>query len=84
MEELCAWIERVTEEWSKWMLSVHGLELLEPILKAISGQDRIDVFGDRLSIKARRFLEYYREGKFIRIRFYKIFIKGNCETRAEN
>jgi len=59
------------------MLSIHGLEVLKPILKAISGEDRIKVFGERLSPKARRFLEYYREKKFKRIRLYNFLQRSH-------
>ena len=82
IEELCAWIERVTDAWNKWMLSSYGLEMLRPILKAISGEDRVKVFGDRLSSKAVRFLENYREVKFIRVRIYN-FLYRKLETLKE-
>lgn len=62
MEELCGWIEQVAgaDFWLlKW--SKHAQEILLPILPAVAGPDRLEVFGARLSRKARQFLEKYRQ-----------------------
>jgi len=62
LEELCGCIEEVVSAGSgfPWLLSRHSLEILRVILPAVAGQDRIEVFGPRLSDRAQRFLKKYR------------------------
>jgi hypothetical protein len=62
LEELCGCIEEVVSAGSgfPWLLSRHSLEILRIILPAVAGQDRIEVFGSRLSDRAQRFLKKYR------------------------
>jgi hypothetical protein len=60
-EELAGWVERVASAKYGWTLSRRGLEMLKPLLEPASREDRIIVFGDRLSLKARQFLKWYRE-----------------------
>jgi hypothetical protein len=62
LEELCGWIERVASASNGWMLSGHGLEMLDPLLRAVSAEDRIEIFKkrDRLSPEAVNFLRKYR------------------------
>ncbi len=59
MEELCGWAEQVALARDGWLLSKRGLAALRPLLLAICTRDRMEVLGDRLSEKARRFLEEY-------------------------
>jgi hypothetical protein len=62
LEELCGWIERVASARNGWMLSRHGLEMLDPLLRAVAAEDRIEIFkkGDRLSPEAIKFLRNCR------------------------
>ncbi|MBI4546388.1 MAG: hypothetical protein HY707_00285 [Ignavibacteriae bacterium] len=67
MMELCGWIERVSIVWSTrfflWrrsrLLSRRGLEMLWPHLIPVAGKDRVEIFGDRLSARAKDFLAFY-------------------------
>ena len=62
LEELCGWIERAASARNGWMLSRHGLEMLDPLLRAVTAEDRIEVFKkrDRLSPEAINFLRRQR------------------------
>lgn len=63
VEELCGYIEQVVNAGPgfPWLLSRYSLKILEVILPAVAGQDRIEVLGSRLSDKAQRFLKKYRD-----------------------
>ena len=65
MHELCGWIERVASarsiRWPLGLISSHGLEMLKPLLISISGDDRREVFGDRLTKNAIDFLKWYHK-----------------------
>lgn len=66
MHELCGWIERVASVQSTWcllsqFLSAHALEMLRPLLISVAGEDRLQVFGDRLTKRAKDFLSWYRD-----------------------
>jgi hypothetical protein len=63
VEELCGYIEEVVTAGSgfPWLLSRYSLKILEVILPAVAGQDRIKVLGSRLSDEAQRFLKKYRD-----------------------
>ena len=64
MEELCAWVHQVALARQGWRgtrtLSDDGLELLKPLWAALVKDNRLAVFGERLSKKAREFLEKHR------------------------
>ena len=62
LEELCGWIERVASARNGWILSRHGLKMLDPLLRAVTAEDRIEIFKkrDRLSPEAINFLRKYR------------------------
>lgn len=59
-DELCCWIERVASANRRWSLSQDGLEMLRTSLIPIATEDRLDVFGNRLSLGARKFLLWFR------------------------
>lgn len=59
MHELCGWIERVASVNRPLFLSRHARQALWPLLICVSGDDRIEVFGPRLTQRARRFLRWY-------------------------
>jgi hypothetical protein len=67
IEELCAWIERVSSQSPRWLFfSRHAREALRPLLIAVAGDDRIEVFGRRLSSKATSFLRWYHSNYNVR------------------
>lgn len=59
LEDLCGWVEQVAVARNGWLLRKRDLVILRPLLGAISTKDRIDVFANRLSDQARKFLEDY-------------------------
>lgn len=59
MHELCGWIERVASTNRVLFLSKHARHALFPVLAPVSGEDRIVVFGPRLTPRAKRFLRWY-------------------------
>ncbi len=63
IEELRAWVERCASSKARWIyggLSCTGIVMLNVLLPAVSGEDRIALFGDRLmSTRARKFLRRY-------------------------
>jgi hypothetical protein len=64
MEELCAWIEKVAGAGSRKIekfrrLSSTGVAMPDPLLLAVAGDDRIPVFGNRLTTRAKNFLQSY-------------------------
>jgi hypothetical protein len=60
MEELCGWIERAASANNGWRLSSDGCLMLKPLLDPVAGEDRIAVFGKRLTGEAKKFLRWYR------------------------
>ncbi|MEO8047124.1 MAG: hypothetical protein ABI684_07550 [Nitrospirota bacterium] len=61
MEEICGWIERAASAKRGWRLSTYGCRVLRTLLDPVAGEDRIGVFGERLTADARNFLEWYRK-----------------------
>lgn len=59
-DELCCWIERVASANRRWSLSRYGLEMLRTSLIPVATEDRLEVFGNRLSPGAREFLLWFR------------------------
>jgi hypothetical protein len=60
MHELCGWIERVASVAPRYLfLSGHARAALWPLLVSVAGEDRIAVFGDRLSSEAKSCLRWY-------------------------
>lgn len=64
-DELCCWIERVASANRSWSLSRYGLEMLRTSLIPIATEDRLEVFGNRLSPGAREFLLWFRRKHMI-------------------
>jgi hypothetical protein len=62
LEDLCGWVEQVRVAKNGWLLLKRDLVILKPLLQALCTKDRLDVFGTRLSDKARKFLEDYQKG----------------------
>src|SRR5439155_1470500 len=65
IEELCAWIEEVASARSRRIekfqrLSSTGIAMLDFLLLAVTADDRVKVFGNRLTTRARNFLQSYR------------------------
>lgn len=61
MEEICGWIERAASAKRGWRLSAYGCRALRTLLDPVAGEDRVRVFGERLTADARSFLEWYRK-----------------------
>lgn len=65
MEELCGWINRVALScsgfWMSRQLSSHGIVMLSPLIDAVAADDRIEVFGIRITEKAKSFLKKYQK-----------------------
>jgi hypothetical protein len=61
MEELCGWIERLASVNRVMFLSKHARQALWPLLVCVAGEDRIAVFGSRLTKRATKFLRWYRK-----------------------
>lgn len=59
MHELCGWIERVASVNRPLFLSRHARRALWPVLIGVAGEDRIHVFGSRLTKRATTFLRWY-------------------------
>jgi len=59
MHELCGWVERVASVNRLLFLSRHARHALWPLLVCVSGEDRLAVFGGRLTGRARKFLRWY-------------------------
>ena len=62
-EELGGWIEMVTSAKNGFMLSYNGIKKLNPLLRAISTEDRIDFFekNNTLTKNALKFLKRYNK-----------------------
>ena len=60
MHELCGWIERVASVKGIF-LGNHAYRALFHLLAPVSGDDRVAVFGDRLTTEAIDFLRRYHE-----------------------
>jgi hypothetical protein len=61
VEEVCGWIEEVASARSRWLLSPFAFDILQSILPAVAGCDRLEILQFRLSHRARHFLESYRK-----------------------
>ena len=59
MHELCAWIERVASVNRLLFLRAHTCRALFHLLGGVSGEDRITVFGQRLTKRASDLLRWY-------------------------